>query len=45
MRPVLVTNAHFPDASAYRDDPDPVRPDYVVDDVTELPALLNSPAR
>jgi putative hydrolase of the HAD superfamily len=45
MRPVLVTNARFPHAAAYRDDPDPVRPDYVVDDVTELPALLRHPAR
>lgn len=43
MRPVLVTNAHFPAAADHRDDPDTFRPDDVVDDLTELPALIAAP--
>ncbi|WP_121162825.1 HAD family hydrolase [Micromonospora pisi] len=43
MRPVLVTNALVPGSAGYRDDPDPVRPEYVVDDLTELPSLLGDP--
>jgi putative hydrolase of the HAD superfamily len=39
MRPVLVTNAAWPAAAGYRSDPDPFRPDLIVDDVIELPAL------
>ena len=40
MRPVLVSNAAYPDAAALRSDPDPYRPDLVVDDLNELAALL-----
>jgi putative hydrolase of the HAD superfamily len=43
MRPVLVTNAGWPGAHAYRDDPDPFRPDLVVDDVADLMRLVVSP--
>lgn len=43
MRPVLITNAGFPAAARYRDDPDDVRPDHVIDDITDVPALLNLP--
>jgi putative hydrolase of the HAD superfamily len=45
MRPVLVTNARFPAAAAHRDDLDTFRPDDVVDDLTELPALIAPPRR
>jgi putative hydrolase of the HAD superfamily len=40
MRPVLVTNAAWPAAAGYRTDPDPFVPDFSVDDLTSLPALL-----
>jgi putative hydrolase of the HAD superfamily len=40
MLPVLVTNAGFPGAAAYRDDPDSVLPDYAIDDFTELHDLI-----
>ncbi|WP_326558799.1 HAD family hydrolase [Micromonospora sp. NBC_01796] len=43
MRPVLVTNALVPSSAGHRDDPDPVRPEHVVDDPAELPALLGWP--
>lgn len=39
MHPVLVTNAGYPGAAAYRDDPDPFRPGLVVADVADLPAV------
>jgi putative hydrolase of the HAD superfamily len=45
MRPVLVTNAGYPGATAFRDDPDPFLPDFVVDDLTEVPALVGAPSR
>jgi HAD superfamily hydrolase (TIGR01509 family) len=40
MRPVLVTNAGYPGAGAYRSDPDVYRPEHVIDDLTELAGLL-----
>ncbi len=40
MRPVLVTNVAFPTAGALRSDPDPYRPEWVIDDVADLPKLL-----
>jgi putative hydrolase of the HAD superfamily len=40
MRPVLVTNAAFPEARELRSDPDSYRPDFVIDDLNELPTLL-----
>jgi putative hydrolase of the HAD superfamily len=40
MRPVLVTNAAFPEARGFRTDPDTYRPDAVIDDLAELAALL-----
>jgi putative hydrolase of the HAD superfamily len=40
MRPVLVTNAAYPEVREWRTDPDSYRPDAVIDDLTELPALL-----
>jgi putative hydrolase of the HAD superfamily len=45
MRPVLVTNAGYPGATAFRDDPDPFVPDFVVDDLDQLPALVGAPSR
>jgi putative hydrolase of the HAD superfamily len=42
MTPVLVTNAAFPGVSGLRDDADDFRPDLVIDDLTELPALLGA---
>ena len=42
MRPVLVANTRVPGAAAHRDDPDPWRPDHVIDDVTELTALVGA---
>jgi putative hydrolase of the HAD superfamily len=45
MRPVLVTNAGYPGATAFRDDPDTFRPEFVVDDVAEVPALVGKPGR
>jgi putative hydrolase of the HAD superfamily len=42
MRPVLVSNAAYPGAEAYRSDPDPYRPDLVVDDLDELLALTRT---
>jgi len=42
MRPVLVSNAAYPGAGAYRSDPDPYRPDLVVDDLDELLALTRT---
>ena len=40
MRPVLVTNAAFPEVRGLRSDPDSYRPDFVIDDLNGLPALL-----
>jgi putative hydrolase of the HAD superfamily len=40
MRPVLVTNAAYPEARPLRTDPDAYRPDAVIDDLAELPGLL-----
>jgi hypothetical protein len=40
MRPVLVTNAAFPEVREWRTDPDSYRPDAVIDDLAELPALV-----
>jgi putative hydrolase of the HAD superfamily len=40
MRPVLVTNAAFPGVREFRTDPDNYRPDAVIDDLVDLPALL-----
>lgn len=42
MRPVLVTNAGYPGATAFRDDPDTFLPELAVDDVTEVPALVEA---
>jgi putative hydrolase of the HAD superfamily len=42
MRPVLVTNAGYPGAATFRDDPDTFVPDLAVDDVTEIPALVGA---
>jgi putative hydrolase of the HAD superfamily len=36
MRPILVTNAHYPTAAAYRDDPDTHVPDLAVDEVSSI---------
>lgn len=36
MRPVLVTNAGYPGADAYRTDPDAYRPDLAIDDLADL---------
>lgn len=36
MRPILVTNANYPAAASYRDDPDPHVPDLVVDEVAAI---------
>lgn len=44
MRPVLVTNAAYPEVSGLRTDPDAYRPDAVIDDLNGLPALLTVPA-
>ncbi|MFI1991633.1 HAD family hydrolase [Actinoplanes sp. NPDC020271] len=43
MRPVLVTNAAYPDAGDLRSDPDTFRPDDRIDDLSGLPALLGCP--
>jgi hypothetical protein len=43
MRPVLVTNAGCPGAAALRSDPDPYRPELVIDDLDELAALVGTP--
>lgn len=40
MRPVLVTNAGYPGASAHRDDPDPFVPADAIGDLTDLPSLI-----
>jgi putative hydrolase of the HAD superfamily len=40
MHPVLVTNAAWPAAAAHRTDPDPFVPEFTIDDLTSLPALL-----
>jgi putative hydrolase of the HAD superfamily len=40
MRPVLVTNAAFPEVRELRTDPDAYCPDAVIDDLTELPNLI-----
>lgn len=42
MRPVLVTNAAYPAAAARRSDPDPYRPDLMIDDLAALHALIGS---
>jgi putative hydrolase of the HAD superfamily len=42
MRPVLVTNAGYPGATAFRDDPDEFVPELVVDDIAEVPALVEA---
>ena len=36
MRPILVTNANYPTAAAYRDDPDTHVPDLAVDEVSSI---------
>jgi putative hydrolase of the HAD superfamily len=36
MRPILVTNANYPTAAAYRDDPDTHVPDLAVDEVCSI---------
>jgi putative hydrolase of the HAD superfamily len=45
MRPVLVTNAGYPGATAFRDDPDTFVPELVVDDVAEVPSLVETSGR
>ena len=45
MRPVLVTNAAWPEASGLRDDPDSYLPEHRIDDLDELPHLLDPVAR
>lgn len=45
MRPVLVTNAGHPGVTAFRDDPDPYLPDLAIDDLPELPGLLEHSTR
>lgn len=45
MRPVLVTNAAHTDHAQYRDDPDAFVPPDVVDDITEIPALVGDVSR
>ena len=40
MRPILVTNASYPTAAAYRDDPDTHVPDLAVDEVSSIPAVV-----
>ncbi|WP_127498148.1 HAD family hydrolase [Actinoplanes solisilvae] len=42
MRPVLVTNAAHPDVAMLRSDPDQYRPELVIDDLGELPAVLKT---
>ncbi len=44
MTPALVTNAGHPGVGHLRDDPDTFVPDLVIDDLTELPALLDDQA-
>jgi putative hydrolase of the HAD superfamily len=44
MRPVLITNAGYPGAGAFRSDPDTYRPEFAIDDLVELPALIGPPA-
>jgi putative hydrolase of the HAD superfamily len=36
MHPILVTNANYPTAASYRDDPDSHVPDFVVDEVSDI---------
>jgi putative hydrolase of the HAD superfamily len=43
MRPVLVTNAAYPQAYLHRDDPDTFVPDLVIDDVVDLLDLVRRP--
>lgn len=45
MRPVLVTNAGYPGAAGFRDDPDTFVPEFVVDDLGEVPALVEKACR
>jgi putative hydrolase of the HAD superfamily len=40
MRPVLVSNAAYPAAAALRSDPDTYRPELVIEDLAELPAVI-----
>ena len=40
MRPILVTNANYPSAASYRDDPDSHIPDVVVDEVASIIAVV-----
>jgi putative hydrolase of the HAD superfamily len=42
MRPVLVINAGYPGANAFRSDPDPFVPEHVVDDLADLPTLVEA---
>jgi putative hydrolase of the HAD superfamily len=42
MRPVLVANTAHPGAAALRSDPDPYRPELVIADLEELPALIRT---
>jgi putative hydrolase of the HAD superfamily len=44
MRPVLVTNAAYPEVRDLRCDPDSYRPDFIIDDPNELPELLATTA-
>jgi putative hydrolase of the HAD superfamily len=44
MRPVLVTNAAYPEVRELRTDPDSCRPDAVIDDLVDLPTLLTAAA-
>jgi putative hydrolase of the HAD superfamily len=40
MRPVLITNAAYPESAGLRADPDPYRPDLVIADLVDLEALI-----
>jgi putative hydrolase of the HAD superfamily len=42
MRPILVTNAAHPEVTMLRSDPDPYRPELVIDDLAELPGLMKT---
>ena len=42
MCPVLISNAAYPGAAALRTDPDPYRPERVIDDLAALPSLIAS---
>ncbi|WP_238018084.1 HAD family hydrolase [Dactylosporangium sp. AC04546] len=40
MRPVLVTNAGYPGAGRFRDDPDPFVPEFTIDDFPQVYRLI-----